>query len=110
MFVLLYHRVVDAWSDPFALSVSTHHFAEHLDLLSRRFRLTSVSELEKALSEGRVPDRAAVLTFDDGYADNLYNALPLLERHDAPATLFAVSGGLDTGQAFWWTSCTRCCF
>lgn len=102
MVVLLYHRVVDSWSDPFALSVSLHHFAEHLDLVSRRFHLMSLRSLEAHLSEGRVPDRSVVLTFDDGYADNLYNAMPLLERHGAPATVFTVTGGLDGGLMFWW--------
>jgi peptidoglycan/xylan/chitin deacetylase (PgdA/CDA1 family) len=43
---------------------------------------------------------AVAITFDDGYADLLANAKPLLERADVPATAFVVAGGL--GRPFWW--------
>ena len=36
------------------------------------------------------------LTFDDGYADNLMYALPLLEKHKVPATIFVASGQVDS--------------
>jgi peptidoglycan/xylan/chitin deacetylase (PgdA/CDA1 family) len=42
------------------------------------------------------------LTFDDGYADNLHNALPLLERYGIPATVFIATGWIDRVEPFWW--------
>ena len=42
------------------------------------------------------------LTFDDGYADNLINAKPLLERYGIPATVFVASGYVGAKDPFWW--------
>jgi peptidoglycan/xylan/chitin deacetylase (PgdA/CDA1 family) len=46
------------------------------------------------------PDRPLLLTFDDGYTDNLQFAQPILRRHGARATIFVVSGHLG-GQPQW---------
>lgn len=63
-----------------------------------------VIDLDRALGllagEGPIPPRTLVLTFDDGYAGFLAYALPVLERHGFPATLYAVSGCLG-GRAQW---------
>jgi peptidoglycan/xylan/chitin deacetylase (PgdA/CDA1 family) len=48
-----------------------------------------------------------VLTFDDGYADNLWNARPLLEKYEIPATVFVTSGSLDSSREFWWDDLER---
>jgi peptidoglycan/xylan/chitin deacetylase (PgdA/CDA1 family) len=45
--------------------------------------------------------RYVLLTFDDGYYNNI-KALPVLEKHDVPALFFVVAGLVETGQAFWW--------
>lgn len=44
----------------------------------------------------------AVLTFDDGYRDNLTYALPILRRHEAPFTLFVCPGFAERTAALWW--------
>jgi peptidoglycan/xylan/chitin deacetylase (PgdA/CDA1 family) len=48
-----------------------------------------------------------VLTFDDGYADNLWNAKPLLEQYEVPATVFVTSGSADSPSEFWWDDLER---
>jgi peptidoglycan/xylan/chitin deacetylase (PgdA/CDA1 family) len=55
----------------------------------------------------RIPRRAVVITFDDGYADNLHNATPLLERQGVPATFFLSSGYVGQDQEFWWDELER---
>lgn len=43
-----------------------------------------------------MPDHAAVIAFDDGYLSFLTEAVPILRRYGAPATLFVTAGYLDT--------------
>jgi peptidoglycan/xylan/chitin deacetylase (PgdA/CDA1 family) len=81
--------------------VCPKHFAEHLDVLHRGFNVISLRQLCRALAAGRPPERAVVITFDDGYVDNLHTAKPLLQRLDLAATVFLTSGQLDQGE-FWW--------
>ncbi|NVK33878.1 MAG: polysaccharide deacetylase family protein [Rhodobacteraceae bacterium] len=44
----------------------------------------------------------ALLTFDDGYRDNVENALPVLEKYNAPITLFVPDGLLERSAYAWW--------
>ncbi len=100
--ILLYHRVGDIPADPFGLAVSPRYFSDHLEVLRRYARPTPLSHLTGGLGEGRPLRRSVVVTFDDGYADNLLFARPLLERHDVPATAFIASGYLGFPGDFWW--------
>jgi peptidoglycan/xylan/chitin deacetylase (PgdA/CDA1 family) len=62
----------------------------------------SLEELTKRHRNGSLPRRAVVVTLDDGYADNLHNAKPAMERYDIPATVFVTSGYIGKNQEFWW--------
>ena len=50
------------------------------------------------LLKGDLPARPAVITFDDGYADNRTVALPILQAHGLTATFFVATGFLDGGR------------
>jgi peptidoglycan/xylan/chitin deacetylase (PgdA/CDA1 family) len=67
-------------------------------------------ELVPARQAGRCPDKAVVITFDDGYADNLYRAKPLLDQHRIPATVFVATGYTEKRQPFWWDELADLCF
>jgi peptidoglycan/xylan/chitin deacetylase (PgdA/CDA1 family) len=54
-----------------------------------------------------LPRRAVLVTFDDGYADNLLRARPLLEKYDVPATVFIASGYAGADREFWWDELDR---
>jgi peptidoglycan/xylan/chitin deacetylase (PgdA/CDA1 family) len=101
--ILTYHRVTDARFDPQSLAVSPARFAEHVAEFSSRYELMSIGDVVRALvARRRLPRRGLVITFDDGYADALESAYPILRAAGAPATLFIATGCLDAGREFWW--------
>jgi len=90
--VLAYHKV----NDP-------AHFEQQLIFLKKRFKLLSIDELFQLISEKRkIPSRSVVLTFDDGDISLKKNALPLLQKHDLPATVFVITELIGTHKPFWW--------
>jgi peptidoglycan/xylan/chitin deacetylase (PgdA/CDA1 family) len=103
----MYHRVTDLPNDPYLLAVKPKHFAEQMNVLRRHYRPLRLQELVAALRDGNVPNRAVVVTFDDGYADNLHNAKPLLARYDIPATVFVITGCIGYAREFWWDELDR---
>ena len=100
--ILAYHRIADMRSDPWGLAVSPRHFEEHLDVLVHARTVLPMRELVHRLGDGTLPQGAVALTFDDGYADNLLNAKPILERHGVPATVFIATGYVGGKREFWW--------
>lgn len=96
--ILLYHRVTHTETDSQQLCVTPEHFAEQMSVLRQRFnpiRLDQVSRWNPHAG-------GVVVTFDDGYQDNLYQARPILERFAVPATVFATSRHIALQQPFWW--------
>ena len=105
--ILAYHRVGDKGSDPWSLCVSPQHFAQQLEALCRRYSPVSLQRLSAALRSHQQLSRSVVITFDDGYADNLHQAKPLLERYNIPATVFVISRYVGSEREFWWDEMER---
>ena len=99
--ILMEHRVAAPAPAPWSLGVSPRHFAEQVEALRRHRTVLSLRQLVLDLAEGRLRPGAVAITFDDGYADNLHAALPVLERADVPATVFVSTGHLGR-RAYWW--------
>jgi peptidoglycan/xylan/chitin deacetylase (PgdA/CDA1 family) len=100
--ILVYHRVAEPPSDPWGLCVTPASFAAHLAVLREVATPMPLGELVAAARNGTAPPRAVAVTFDDGYADNLHAAAPLLAAANVPATVFLASGGIASGRDFWW--------
>ena len=105
--ILMYHRVAELPNDPYLLAVTPKRFAEQLDAIRTHGVPMRLQELVQSLREGKVPSRAVAVTFDDGYADNLHQARPLLARYDVPATVFVTAGQVGRGREFWWDELDR---
>lgn len=71
-------------------------------LVGHGFRFVSQHQLQEAVAgRKRLPDRSVWLSFDDGWRDNLWNVVPVLEREGIPATFFLAPGATELG--FVWT-------
>jgi len=101
--VVSYHRVADLESDPQLLAVGARRFAEQVDELAKRYDFSTFEQLVDDMRRGRrfVKNRI-VITFDDGYADNLHVAVPVLDRFGLPATVFVTSSAIDNPRGLWW--------
>lgn len=103
--ILGYHRVAEATRDAYEVCVTPKHFAEQMEALSKFAQPIRLSELVQCLKTGSVPPKTVAVTFDDGYADNLYEAKPVLEKYAVSATVFVCTG--YAGKEFWWDELDR---
>lgn len=96
--ILIYHRVLPR-PDPLLPSLpDVRLFDRQMALLKRCFHVMPLGLAVRHLRHGTLPERAACVTFDDGYADNAEWAVPVLQRHGLSATFFIASAYLDGGQ------------
>jgi peptidoglycan/xylan/chitin deacetylase (PgdA/CDA1 family) len=100
--ILCYHSIDPKWESP--LAVTPEAFAEHCAWLARSRRMldldTAVVQMD---ASGRLPRRTGVITFDDGLAPVFDLALPVLQKHGIPATVFLVAGTLtEAGHPVDW--------
>lgn len=100
--ILMYHSISSGSGRclrPFMLC--PEQFEQHArHLRDNGFVSLTASELVNLRKTGSVPERAVVLTFDDGFADFHRNALPVLMRYGLTATLYVVSGYVG-GSSRW---------
>lgn len=89
--VIYYHRIDD---EQHRSCVTPRAFAEQMAWLRREgFNVVPFASLRAHLDEHRpFPERTVAITFDDGFADNYTNALPVLVKHSLPATVFLAAG------------------
>lgn len=100
--VLIYHRVTTLQSDPEMLAVTPENFLAQMRHLKETVPLVRFEE-----DWTKVSKPAVCVTFDDGYADNALEALPILEEVGVPATFFISTGTIGTSAEFWWHELER---
>ncbi|MDA7902058.1 polysaccharide deacetylase family protein [Mariniblastus sp.] len=97
LMVLYYHRVADV--NPVAWSLSNAQFEAHIDWLEKRFEFISLEEVQNRMRTGN-SSPAIHITFDDGYAENCDQALPLLVNKGIPVTYFVTLDNVALGNPF----------
>jgi peptidoglycan/xylan/chitin deacetylase (PgdA/CDA1 family) len=95
--ILCYHAVSDRW--PAALAITGERLQQHVRYLTRR-GYRGVTFSEAAL--GADAQDTVAITFDDAYRSVLVNALPILSEAGFPATVFAPTEFIGSGQAMQW--------
>ena len=78
-------------------AISVEQFDWQMRLLSRVFNIIPLQQAVLAMQNGTLPKRAVVLTFDDGYENNLSVALPVLQKYRVPATFFITASAVKQG-------------
>jgi len=97
LLILFYHRVHPV-VDPLRPSdVDAETFDWQMEVLARYFTPLALDHAVELLRQGKLPANAVCVTFDDGYADNVEVALPVLQRRAVPATFFLTTGFFGHG-------------
>ena len=99
--MLMYHRVTDAHPTD-RLCVPVAHFAAQMKHLREAgfHTITFAQAVRWITGHGTpaLPERAIVLTFDDGFEDNFLHAYPMMTRHGLTGCFFVPSGFIEAGQ------------
>lgn len=98
--ILIFHRVLSKADPIFPTEPTAATFDIQLRALKAVFNVLPLTDAVERLKAGTLPARAACITFDDGYADNYTQALPILQRHGLHATFFVATAYLDGGRMF----------
>lgn len=96
--ILIFHRVLAHHDNFNPDDIDATVFDRQIGFLADCYHVMRLDDAVDALLRGKLPPRAAVITFDDGYADNAEVALPIIQRHGVSATFFIASGFLDGGM------------
>jgi peptidoglycan/xylan/chitin deacetylase (PgdA/CDA1 family) len=93
--VLMYHKVNDTPENPTTVPVAV--FDEQLAQLSEfGYRVVDLDAVLDHYTLGTpLPEKAVLITFDDGYRDTLENALPVLQKHGHGGVIFVPVAYLD---------------
>tara|TARA_Y100000741_G_C18201205_1_gene537655 strand:- start:155 stop:1159 length:1005 start_codon:yes stop_codon:yes gene_type:complete len=103
--ILVYHRVVkDEEMEEeleLGLTVSRSNFEKHIKEIKSKYKICSMDEFVKNLKK-KTNEFMVAITFDDGYKDNLYQALPILTKHEVPASIYVTTRFLNQEVDIWW--------
>lgn len=102
LFILCYHRVADEAPILSPQCVTPAQFEDHVRVLRRHFDVWPFDRVTGYLNGSlRLKRDTVIFTFDDGYADNFRNALPVLRKHDIRAAFFISSAPLLRKEPYW---------
>ncbi len=105
MLILCLHSVIDpstvTWK-PLRTHFPVDRLRRQLAVISRHYRWLSLDDALEVLAGRKPPvSNGVVLTFDDGYRNNMEVALPVLEEYGIKPVFFVASGMLDSRAPYW---------
>ncbi len=106
--VLAYHRIApddleNAPGTQLGFSAFESNFRKHLQLLKNSTNVIPASQLAGWLrGDNSLPPNASIITFDDGYRDNLTHALPILQEYNLPAIIYLSTGHMGSQTPLYW--------
>ena len=112
--ILAYHRITDPHAPGFDtfkpnVSATPAAFAAQMDFMQQRFNVVSIGDIVAWLrGQHPLPPRPALITFDDGYRDNLEQAFPILQARRLPAVVFLATDYIGHALPFYWDLIAYC--
>ena len=98
--ILMYHGI-DGAPTPFLPTLGRKAFENQMEYLSSHCQVIGLDEIVARMKERDIPERAVVLTFDDGYRSVYKHAFPILKKYGISATCFLPTEVIGTGRVLW---------
>lgn len=95
--IIYFHHVFKHKNEFHPDDIIAADFDKKIKFLMKHFNILALSEAIELLKTKRLPSKALVITFDDGYQDNFTVAVPILKKHHCPATFFISTSGIEEG-------------
>jgi peptidoglycan/xylan/chitin deacetylase (PgdA/CDA1 family) len=104
--ILRYERITDPENHLYPISVNRYvrpkTFEKHAKYLSEECKVVPLEHLLRLIESGSpIEPKTVAITFDNGWVDNYQHALPILVKHNLPATIFLVTGFIGTDDLLW---------
>ena len=103
--ILCYHGIIKDTPPGFNSSgkhLNVEKFENQMSFLAKNFEIVSMQNIENYfLGLGSLPKKSIAITFDDGYANNLWIAHPILEKYGLKATIYLATGYIDSPKIMW---------
>ena len=106
--VLMFHRILNNLSDEEinnGLAIQKNNFKQIIDFISKNYKIVTLDYFLKNINKST--DFLVCVTFDDGYKDNIKNALPILEKYNVPFTIYFSTGFFKKNVFIWWYELRR---
>ena len=106
--IFCYHKVTklkkeELLGTPYEdLAVNVKIFENQIKYLVNNFRVIDPYELIDIQKVKSTKEKKVLITFDDGYLDNLENALPILKKYKANAIIFITTNFIGNHESPWW--------
>ena len=103
LLVVMYHGVTSqSYSPPVWSQLPVEIFRRQLAFLRHHYHVVTLAEFTAALDDkGTLPERAALITFDDGIKNNFSVAYPVLQEFGIPASIFLTVDLVGTRELLW---------
>ncbi len=102
--ILRYHSIVSPEDNYYAspsICISLDKFEKQIRYISRNFQVISLDTVADCIQNNEdFPEKAVVITFDDGYKDN-YNAYRVLKKYNITGTFYIAAGCIDNTSTLW---------
>ncbi len=106
--IFTYHALIDTPLDcPDWCFLDVNEFERQIAYLAKNFDIVSISQAVEMLAEGTVTKPCAVITFDDGFQSQIDQALPILEKYQAPAIIYLTSDLINSHECTWFSRIIR---